>query len=742
MKYLFGTPVDLISPNVILEASPFRKENEFNFSHNLTPNDFFKNLFVDETQTDDQIILAENKEFDQKIEQRLEEIKNPNAKVALIHIEGYAGCGKTTFIHHLLWERYLDTHTDSRNYVIDFYGEMRVIDTYTSRISSKIFSDINKDKKIIRELLCINKFNLNSFGAATDFVLSSVTELYNTSFESEFQVRQFIIQNSENRLQDLMTFDFLWTFIENIVQFDFIDGNKTRGIYIVYDNVDSISNLGEEKRFVESLKAFVSSCNFFFGNNIENQNEFDGVKIATIINNLKLTCFLTTRIITTRRLQELVPDLETVYGWDSIRMPENYYSHLNIFMKRYEYFLQQISGDDESEQREKIQELNHIHDITEAFYKNSLFRRLFNTNYRCCIKCILEIARNNSYAGLIQECTDIYSSNASDDADGATGILLALVLDYFKGNSVLKEKLHLFEDEPENSLARIVLNLMREKGGSCSYWEVLNNLSPFFPTELIGRVVYDLSETGREWWRRLIVFRENCPTGIKDLDNQGHIYKNGDNDLGKYTSLSISLAGTTFLESVVPRFEFLLASYNIKGKVNNLQYQPLFAKSSMDIINNKAAVGETKYRFESKIKIVLEYIRSSCCKAVNFSKEVMQHYGWTKDKFMEHSFFTFESKERGRAYKQSYEARLIFSQVGYIERYRRYILRKTEKDEDVLRDINERLVTLLESFLQIYWDENLCFTTKRQDEVARNLLNQINCIKTSQFNDFTTKIEI
>ena len=47
-------------------------------------------------------------------------------------------------------------------------------------------------------------------------------------------------------------------------------------------------------------------------------------------------------------------------------------------------------------------------------------------------------------------------------------------------------------------------------------------------------------------------------------------------------------------------------------------------------------------------------------------------------------------------FKQSYESRLIFSHIGYIERYRRYLLKKHSKgNEEYLMDVNERIINFI-----------------------------------------------
>lgn len=93
-------------------------------------------------------------------------------------------------------------------------------------------------------------------------------------------------------------------------------------------------------------------------------------------------------------------------------------------------------------------------------------------------------------------------------------------------------------------------------------------------------------------------------------------------------------------------------------------------------------------------------------------------------------------------FKQSYESRLIFSHIGYIERYRRYLLKRHEKDNPQLRaDLNERTIKFIKLYLELYNDPNTCYPTETQNRAAKELMEAIRKIEDSKFMDFSTKIE-
>lgn len=85
----------------LLQATPYTKETRNNFDYNLTKKIFFENLYTARSRNPE--FVAENDLFDNRIKQIRKDIYNEFGKVNMIHIAGYAGCGKTTYIHHLLW---------------------------------------------------------------------------------------------------------------------------------------------------------------------------------------------------------------------------------------------------------------------------------------------------------------------------------------------------------------------------------------------------------------------------------------------------------------------------------------------------------------------------------------------------------------------------------------------------------------------------------------------------------------
>lgn len=280
------------------------------------------------------------------------------------------------------------------------------------------------------------------------------------------------------------------------------------------------------------------------------------------------------------------------------------------------------------------------------------------------------------------------------------------------------------------------------KGGTCSLLELFRLLSPFFLLDDICNVVWDLSEAKREYWRRLITFDVLFPREQKELYNQAQCFREENFAIEKYSEINICRAGLAYLDYVVPHFEFMLSRHKYGTKmIQDEKYQPLFSKSSERIIRSSEPV----YRFERRIDWVFHDVEDCCVNSTFFAKKVMDTLKIDKNEYINNTFFNYHTvnKDGTIGFKQSYESRLIFSHVGYIERYRRYLLQKNENNG--LRYalyVNEKLVERIKKYLCLYKNEELCFQTISQDEAANKLLNQIAAIEASRYYDFHTKIEI
>ena len=117
---------------------------------------------------------------------------------------------------------------------------------------------------------------------------------------------------------------------------------------------------------------------------------------------------------------------------------------------------------------------------------------------------------------------------------------------------------------------------------------------------------------------------------------------------------------------------------------------------------------------------------------------------------MNYSVYNYRSRYNDGTigYKQDYISRLIFGHIGYIERYRRYILARSKDLLSPLEriDINRRLVIRIKRYLYLYLypqsEEYKCCHSSSQDEAAYILSGCIKRIEESNYVDLQSAIEI
>lgn len=740
MKRFYGEDINLLQVEQLLQATPFMKELRINFKHRLTPDVFFEYLYTEQQADLTGEERNERINFDKSINEALRRVDNVFAKVDLIHICGYAGCGKTTFLRHLLWDRY----PSYRQYVIDFEGECTVCQVYIKTLARKIAETFATETSPIDRCVQLKQLDLLRFGDAATNVIAFLDKLALAKKLTQEQVDRLLRDNlckygcmDQRSLQALLLLDFVMAIFDNA---------RTRlntPLFVVFDNVDSLDDLTQEHLLVTVLKKFVNDCNFFFADNLSNTRKILGRQIDDLLEQTKFVCFLTTRVSTFKQYLTLEPDLERVYGWVSLTMPEKYYSHLEIIRKRIGFYEMMEAG----KKSPMIDKLIAIRQFVDYAYRSNVFMKLFNGNIRYCIKTICDLLGKYGSTGLISEGRSLASKRDSipEASDGANGFIISMVLHHFKEESIYVDKLHLSECQRDDSisLSRVILTILREKNGTCSMLDIYLLLSPFFNADTINECVYDLSEGCRDVWRRLLVFSEIIPHSSGDLRTQYESYQNKKYAMSNYSTIHICTAGLAYIESIVPHFEFMLSRHkSTYTYASNKNYHPLFAESSEDLLPPGENAEECKYRFERKIDWVLNDVYDCCSNSLTFSERIMDHYRMSPAEFISNSYFNYRSATYG--YRQSYGARLIFSHVGYVERYRRFLLSKdcNTVEPTSKKEINRRLVVRIKRYLELYRDELLCLKTDRQDKVAEYLMQAIRTIEKSDYADYKTRIEI
>lgn len=745
MKRFYGE-IEKIECEYLLKATPYSKESRINFWGNLDKETFFKYLYSERSRAAE--VSAENDLFDNGVCNALRDLDNEFAKVSVLHIAGYGGCGKTTYIHHLLWSL---REKIGRYEVIDYEGSERAVDPFIERTQHLIesygkledvcdfFSAITDEKLLVTKRFHEKLPHLCRLGkkmrAHAEKQSVPTHALYNLidSFGDDFV-------NEKDFLEFLFFVDFLLLIYDRFLK------KRNGPMVLVIDNCDSMKNsttstLPEESVLLSSLRNFANDCNYFFVSNMSNDMVYANKRVKEVCEATKLQIIFTTRVVTERRYEILEPDWEKIKGWLSLPLPQNYYDHEANIIKRVDYYL----SCEEGASNQIVDELRQIKNLARIVYHNYNFKRLFNGSYRVCIERICSIIKEYS-PDVVQESINIFSRMREnpDAAEGAVGYFLCLTLNTFKRKGIYHEKLHLSPCQKDGtiSLSRIILTILREKGGRCSLFDMFSLLVPLgYQAREVADEVWDLCETSREIWRRLLLFEIKIPRTVHDLEEQADFFDAGIRIVEDYSELVMCTAGNAYIEFVVPHFEFMHSRHEMGAKVGEIRYLPLFADSSEELIVNQ---GQVMYRFETKIDRVFKDVSDCCSNSILFAQKAMAAFEMDRDEYVNNSVFNYHTLvwDGGNGPKQSYESRLIFRHIGYIEKYRTYLLKKHEKDGDeFLRDINRRLIERIIRYIRLYQDSDKCFQTRSQDEAAKTLRKIAEKIRYSAYRDYVSRIE-
>ena len=736
----------------LLQATPYTKETRNNFDGDLTKNIFFDHLYTERSNR--QEFAVENDLFDNRIKQITKDIHNKYGKISMIHIAGYAGCGKTTYIHHLLWSLRDEIGIYD---VIDYESCKRASEPFINRVAKLIHTeyDIHQLLDYFEDIISSTLYNVNRFREQLpllkEFCCRAESLLAGNSQVSENSYRILIdkfeddyVDSRDNKhiakrefLSFLLFFEFILLLYNKFWQ------TLNSPVFLVIDNADSLSNLSEESLLLEALKNFNNDCNYFFAWNLANEVALNEKKVSDVLKQTKLVIFFTTRIATIRKYESLEPDWEKIDGWNSLIFPSHYYDHKEIIDHRIEYYI-----NEEKSHSELVENLQLVKSLSEIAYHNYNFMRLFNGNYRICVEKICNIL-NMSQKSRIDELLKLYAEiNDNPDAtEGANGYFLSLVLAVFKDDGVYSEVLDLSPCRKDGtiSLSRIIMTILREKGDRCSLLDLLELLVPIgFDAVKVCAQVWKLSEVSRtHGWRRLFLFDVIVPSKLEELKVQAVNYVTGDRNIANYSELVICTAGQAYMEFIIPHFEFMLSRHELDvGTSAQGKYLPLFAKSSEQIISNN--YNKVLYRFDKKIELVYKDVVDCCYNSVTFSEKVQKHFNITRGEYIKSTYYNYHPVGWDHVGpKQSYESRLIFRHVGYIEKYRSYLLNSQKGFSfDQRVDINRRLVEWIVKYLKLYMNPHKCYQTEGQTSAANSLLALANIIRESGFTDFTTKIEL
>ena len=721
----------------LLKADPFGQRitvhsKKTEISKDIVENteDFFNYIYVDAHGN----LIVNDNPFNGSIDKWLRKNNNFNdfLNCMLFFIEGYAGCGKSTLVQHILYEVLNNQNYEYSyyNYDVGQYPEDKA-DEPKTQIDFIKYAILNELKKQIIKILTqsdgkevYDKFllltdeddaisyldltrRISKEFSATDVLRTSAQSLLNASPQNIKQKKDNLSTVIEKQLENFETYqllciDYLWRLSQYLVN----PYSYEKYMYVCYDNLDSIINFDVLCGFKDQLISFRNNLSDYISHlnrNIRLGLADYGDKVKRI---RPFVIFSTYRKITAIRSNSRNTELldDSFKDRDFIKIIEvsNQYSYTEIAQKRIDHFTNKLRSDTifGIQSDYLLKQIDEINLLKEMNFVKYTYAGLWNNNFRSCSNVLSELVDNNQVN--INKCISLFNDGFDGHNQekycyyGASSLFLYSVckllydLDLFDSNHL--DLINIKEDteKRKTALSRLVLTYIYNKNQSVAITEIFQKFERVFSPEYICKIIGQLlTRVEGEIWRRPIYYSKNALDNENDIESklfsQYQKYKRNENY--KYVEFKICECGKTYINAIVPHFEFY--SIRINDNHNNIY-----------VITN---IDELKSILDS----VYKKLKTCCRKQIEFANEYMDFYKMKKEDY----FNLFFHPRTNAGNPQLHIERVIFSHIWYFNSYRMYLVNK--KTLSKYDDFNDLLLEYIDKYLDLYLKEISVLSSSR-----------------------------
>lgn len=689
----------------------------------------------------------------------------------IIYVEGYAGCGKTTWVQSILHTHdplyyYLLSNNDMADNITqkfqgiynDFYRSFTNGAEYSSDVIR--FNIVNSI--VVRMLFWLEKDE--GLDILDDFCkLLSDTEIGKLSnripniskpfkksiFNNEEKKETYFYKNAKHvrdnpeakenfidifrenineringtdkfifSISDVLCIDYIW----RIAQINNINKNTER-IFVCYDNLDVIEDFQALADFINELENFKTNISNF-------RNEYEGeLKIPYF------TIFTTCRNITSAKLNAnglWIPSIkikEEAIKSDSNEASErnqrksnvikidlsHLYSYEKMMKKRAYYFANHLEKMVDNRDVEKLKNmLDNVLKLPEGAFNEINYSGLWNHNLRACNNVLNRIIYDypQYYDSLVKEYNTQIKNKYEDSISANTSILLHLIIKILNNDTGWAESLG-YRDNKLTTMSRIILTyLYNKKMQGFEIVSLLDFINEFSKVNIdivedqndelsnikylciiLQNMLNRLPNEEEELWRRPLYYKRKALT-CKNNDISEKLVEQYSEKINKedFTSFIISDEGSTFIEKIIPQFEFYSARLN-KTSI------PLYCViTPKDLFYN--------------ITRVYNKVAECCDHQITFMKKYMESYNI--DMITDYLNKDFHPITIG-GNKQLHIIRVIFSHIWFLNSFREYLYHNNDKRFGLF---NEIIVMYIYLYLELY--DNKFY------DVMRNTIGEYN----------------
>lgn len=251
------------------------------------------------------------------------------------------------------------------------------------------------------------------------------------------------------------------------------------------------------------------------------------------------------------------------------------------------------------------------------------------------------------------------------------------------------------------SLSRLIITYLYTRNESVPITELFEAFDKVFEAEYICKILGQLIKRVKgEIWRRPIYYSRNALDNENDIQNvlykQYKKYKN--NEQCKYTEFRICDCGETYINEIVPQFEF----YSVRI---DEQHPNLYSINKVEDL-------------EEVLQSVFEKIQVCCEKQIEFARKYMEEYNLDRANYLTQYFHPRTHLEN----PQLHIERVIFSHIEYFNKYRMYLNSKNKPEK--YDKFNDVLLKYIGNYLEVYNDYILKICSDRKG-VAKKMQDKL-----------------
>lgn len=658
----------------------------------------------------------------------------------VIFFEGYAGCGKSTFVQYLLTQQ-LKTYNYDYNYYNYDIGAY-----YDNKKSHRIITSIRECfiqqliKCIINNKIPIIKKFQNLLSDYSIRYLDTSMDIYNEFVNtSAFNdaISNLQKNHDKNSFRLTMHTQLKYFSCEQILALDYIlrlskyivsENHDNPLLFVCYDNMDSIENFDELNNFDNTLISLRKNIDDYINNTGNNYIRIPKPHFIIMATYRKITASKVELFSYSERMDDHSEYNQYIQYMDISHV----YSFYNIIHRRKKYFSEYIIRR-KLDGKELLDKLSIVNRLTKTEFVHNRYAGLWNNNYRTCSSILNRIL--SKYQQDAQKCVDFINSNIDgyDEENsayfGASAIFLSLVCKIFnEGGLWESEHMNLIPLNIQNknkpvseltSLSRLILtyisNITDSYGRTqpVSMPEIFNEFSSLYdPHDICKCLANMLVRDKTDTWRRPIYYHRNAINDNENIEqalyNQWVIY-NSDKNSSKtnYTELLLCECGFAYIERLTSEFEFF------SNRISN-NNQSIYFLSNINEISNI-------------IDKIYEAVKNCCQDMIKFSKKYMEKKNMSSYKQY------IKLPIHPRTYSgnpQLHTERIIFSHIHYLNHCRIYHINRTNMPAEK-KTLNTIFINYISKYLNLYLEYIQPINTDRI-KVAKDLLEIIQKIETGE----------